>query len=92
MPRKTVDVLHVVEYVNRHLRSPASTVESRNALRNLAEDVLMTSDNYRGYAYLDEKEVPAGELPGIRYTEEGSVIFDNVDRSRVRYFIHHLVK
>lgn len=84
MARKTVDVADLKEWVNFQLGTSTSSPSFRMGLQSVLEQVLHGTGNYRGYRYLTEKEVPAGEKPGIRYEASGDK-FWNTDKTRVHY-------
>lgn len=52
-PRKTIAVRPVIEMINKAI-AIAKTKEARQALCFVAEQVLMESNNYRGFMYLPE--------------------------------------
>jgi len=89
MARKTIDVEDLVNTVNHILRSHVGSAEKRQGMMNVVEYVLHKTGNYKGFRYLMSDEVPAGELPGIRY-ENGEILpyparFENTDSTRVQY-------
>lgn len=67
--RKTIDVDVVVDTANLMLKE--STVaprgdQFRRGVTSLLEQLLFITNQYGGFRYLTESEVPPGELPGIR--------------------------
>ena len=109
MTRKTINVEEVKDWANQQFESTvrwnAETNEYvevdaawREGVQTMLENILMSTDNYKGFRYLREDEVPEKALPGIRETESGfgkSIEeleeiqfgkFKNTDRTRVRYF------
>ena len=89
--RKTIEISKLVEMVNGILQNSGSDcVGIRQGIMNLVESALFETGNYKGFRYLDETEVSADSLPGIRDTADsstrGSDNFKNTDRTRVRYF------
>jgi hypothetical protein len=51
--RKTVEVEVVKRYVNNYLNSEGTTPSSRKGVASLLEAVLLDTDNYCGYCYMD---------------------------------------
>ena len=79
--RKTVGVEAIVDQVNASLKESTCSADVRLGMCTVVEQVLMASNNYAGFRYLDATEVPSGQLPGvIRATN------DIVDDSRRQYF------
>lgn len=58
----------------------------RQGIQTVLEQVLMDADQYRGFRYLDASEVPAGELPGIVRSDDGTPKNEFPDESRVKYY------
>jgi hypothetical protein len=90
MARKTFDVNQVVLKVNEMLAISTCSPEVRQGAMNVLETVLHETGNYRGFRYLLQGEVPAGELPGVNY-KDGQLCdmperFENTDRTRAYYF------
>ena len=56
----------------------------RQGVMTMIEQVLIDSDNYKGFRYLALDEVPKESKPGIRPEKEDQ--FENTDNTRVRYF------
>ena len=99
MTRKTINVEEVKDWANQQLEATDSVdCAWRQGVMTMLENILMSTDNYKGFRYLSLDEVPAGRMPGIRETESGfgkSIEeleeiqfgkFKNTDRTRVRYF------
>ena len=89
--RKTIEISKLVEMANGILQNSGSDcVGIRQGIMNLVEAALFETGNYKGFRYLDETEVSADSLPGIRDTAisstRGSGNFKDTDRTRVRYF------
>ena len=93
--RKTINVENVKGMANRALEASMrwSAEEAkyvdvdrywRQGVMTMIEQVLMDSDNYKGFCYLDINEVPQESKPGIRREKEDQ--FENTDNTRVRYF------
>lgn len=85
MARKTVTVKSVIGFINDQLRHQNSTIEGRQALALLAEKILHDSDNYVGFQYLSEDQLPANVLPGIRFDKSFNPSFENTDSTRIRF-------
>jgi hypothetical protein len=89
--RKTIEISKLVEMANGILQnSGADCVGIRQGTINMIEAALFETKNYKGFRYLDETEVSADSLPGIRDTAisstRGPDNFKDTDRTRVRYF------
>ena len=101
--RKTINVENVKGMANRALEASMrwSAEEAkyvdvdrywRQGVMTMIEQVLMGTDNYKGFRYLTEDEVPADSKPGIRMGNvagDGTLLdnrFENTDNTRVRYF------
>jgi len=67
--RKTISVKDLVILANHALTGSGSmfTPEYRKGVCGLISTVLHTTGNYEGFRYLDAREVPPGEKPGIVY-------------------------
>lgn len=70
--RKTVEVEWIKDRMNYLLKhdvdqkgKPATSLVSRQMTCIWIEAILTESGNYRGFRYLNQSEVPEGELPGI---------------------------
>ena len=86
MSRKTYDVAQLIEMVNGILAVSTCSPAVREGSINVLEGVLIDTDNYRGFRYLNVAEVPAGEKPGINCDAEGyNARFDNTDSTRRNY-------
>ena len=96
MSRKTIKVEDLKNQVNQMLKTSDNNKEYRHGLMTVLESVLHATDNYSGFRYLLENEVPEGELPGINYevNTRGHFVpcddyeqrFLNTDDSRVHYY------
>ena len=86
MGRKTFEVAALKKMINVSLADSSSTPEAREALATVLSSMLMGTNNYAGFRYLTENEVPKEQLPGIRSGGNHHEWFVNVDRSRVYYF------
>ena len=87
MTRKTINVQEVKDWANDVLESTDSVdCAWRQGVMTMLENVLMSTDNYKGFRYLALDEVPQGRMPGIRRDRGQEKQFDNTDNTRVRYF------
>jgi len=93
--RKTMNVEDVKEWANTNLSlAPRGTRTEyvavdrawRQGVMTMLENVLMSTDNYKGFRYLALDEVPTGCIPGIRRDRGEEKQFENTDDTRVRYF------
>jgi len=92
--RKTFDVSRMKEVANQQLRDSVAecggTPEYREGIIAMISSILHESGNYTGFMYLEECQVPAFERPGMRegMKEDGRMgwVFDDCDRTRVRFF------
>jgi len=80
---KTITIQDLVEIVNE-INKESGTLELRKTCNHILETVLKKTDNYRGYIYLSDKDIPEGEKPGIIETQTG---YTFPDESR-RYYIY----
>ena len=75
MGRKTFNVEQFVDKVNSFLAEPESkfnNATSRHVLQNFATDVLMETNNYKGFQYLTKDSlVNKDNTPGIEYMRVG---------------------
>ena len=87
MARKTINVQEVKDWANQQFESTDSVdCAWRHGVMTMLENVLMSTDNYKGFRYLALDEVPQGRMPGIRRDRGQEKQFDNTDNTRVRYF------
>jgi len=87
--RKTIDVDHLREYANGFLAANGGDVNRRMGVIAMIEHALMSSGNYNGFRYLEQRELKASDLPGIRWLEDDCGMpfadFQNTDASRRCY-------
>ena len=86
--RKTVEIQKALDYANGFLSARGGSKESRYGVICMIENILNSANRYRGFYYLDEKEVASDDLPGIRwenYDNDRGARFDNTDSTRRRY-------
>ena len=91
MGRKTVKITTLIKEVNGMLAGSTCTKETREGMIAVLERILLDTDNYKGFRYLSESEVPAFEKPGIRIEicsiETGLPDqYKDTDHTRVAYF------
>ena len=96
MTKKTFSVQEFKQKVNQVLRNTTSeftTASYRYGMISALECVLHDSGNYKGFRYLLESEVPAGELPGMlvngtveNTSMEQRFVVGKTDSSRVEFF------
>ena len=95
--RKTINVEDLKDFANNQLASSVRyerqkesfegiDAELRKGVMMMLENVLMSTDNYKGFRYLALDEVPTGCIPGIRRDRGEEKQFENTDDTRVRYF------
>jgi len=92
--KKTVKVEELKNRMNQFL----ATYDSKNCSEDFVlgqrvflEEILFETENYFGFAYLTQNEVPEGENPGIRHyivssIEDMDKRFVDTDKNRVRYY------
>lgn len=81
------NMLCLIQFENAGLSGPHSK-ESRQAIFKGTKEILESKRCYAGYRYLQQHEVPEGELPGIR-TLDGPIEkkFENTDETRVAFLV-----
>ena len=87
--RKTIKVEELVDFCNMLLAKSTAPSVYRNGVMVVVEHFLHETENYKGFRYLLEAEVPEGQLPGINY-HDGTPLpypqrFYNTDTTRVQY-------
>lgn len=85
MSRKSIKVEHVKNKINFSLAVSVSSQDTRQGLIWALETILSDTDNYNGFRYLTQDEVPGNELPGIVWVD-GKPDFSNTDETRRFYF------
>jgi hypothetical protein len=97
MGRKTIEVEKMLEFANERLAwvSESNTPEMRWGVIVMIEEILHKSGNYNGFRYLDNYDLPAEVLPGVRraFRQEsyGDCLsyedrFKNTDETRRYYY------
>jgi len=84
MSRKTVKIEDLKDTVNGFLATSVCNDDVRQGMIEVLTTVLFSTDNYRGFRYLAEGEVPAGRVPGIRWVND-KPDFTDTDPTRVCY-------
>lgn len=88
MSRKTIKVEEIKNRLNELLANYDSNICSSEYIlgqRLLLEDILFQTGNYNGFQFLEEKEVPRGEKPGVIWIDRVSYTDNRTDGNRVRY-------
>ena len=83
--RKTIEVQTIKDKANEYFKNSFDTPQERQAVILFLEDILRETGNYNGFQYLESREVPKNELPGIREFDGEKWNFENTDRTRVKY-------
>lgn len=87
--RKTVSIDFLIDATNKILAEDypggdqTAPRNRRCGAIDILEAALQAIGRYRGYSYLDQKQVTQSN-PGIRWTDDGHT-FDNTDPTRRRY-------
>ena len=87
--KTTVKIAALIAMVNERNRVSTCTPEMRKGWNHLLADVLHDANVYHGYSYLMERDVPAGQEPGVRGTAPD---FTFPDESRRCYATHPRLK
>lgn len=89
MGRKTIQIERVREIANQMLANSnddfGACPQYREAIQRLTEALLHETENYNGFRYLEEREVPEGQTFGIRFGQ-GDEPHEFFDVTRVHYF------
>jgi hypothetical protein len=91
MATKTINVKKMVEFANARLTKDNSR-EERNGIILMVEEILHSTENYKGYFYLNKNDLPNNVLPGINVDDDGYALTDyelrsmNTDDTRRHYF------
>jgi len=91
--KKTINVQLLKEKVNGFLQVSTCNEDVRRGMICMLETVLNDTDNYKGYDYLNQTEVPCGHKPGININTVGedpwihSIVerFNETDNTRIRF-------
>jgi len=89
-PRKNYSVVALLFRVNHMSRHSTCSAEQRKGMQGLLEDVLMATDNYKGFNYLSI--APVGHKPGINSVAalanaSQEEMFDGTDETRRTYYV-----
>ena len=87
--KKTISVKGLIKRTNERNRLSTCAPGARHGWNALLADILHETDNYSGYGYWEEKDLPrdgARRLPGIMRGAgpDGEHLFP--DRSRIFYY------
>ncbi len=63
--KKTFNVTEYRAMVNETLAKSTCSADMRQGMINVLENVLHITQNYKGFKYLMQNQVPAGQKPGI---------------------------
>jgi hypothetical protein len=85
--RKTFPVADIVANANNYFANAKGTRDARLTLQVFVADVLHKTGNYKGFRYLEAKEVPAGELPGIIRNANDTTASTFPDDSRISFYV-----
>lgn len=85
MARKTLNVSDFKDMINGYLATSVCNDDVRQGMIEALTTVLHSTDNYKGFRYLQADEVPVGQMPGIRWIGD-KADFTDADRTRVHYF------
>lgn len=85
MARKTVSVEAIKAQCNLILRTNEMSAAYRQGIAEVVSSILMDTDNYRGFRYLRQHEVPVGHAPGMRESDNYDERFADTDPTRIEY-------
>ena len=84
--RSTIKRNVIVETANKILAAPGSSVAERQAIIAMTSDILIEGGSYSGFLYLSSDHFSDPTIiPGMRHGENGEPVWDNTDKSRVRF-------
>ena len=92
--KKTFNVNEYRTMVNDSLAGSACSADMRQGMINILDAILFQTGNYKGFQYLMQNQVPAGQKPGIYVNFTGLIEstpvderFDRglTDATRIRY-------
>lgn len=92
MKRKTIDVIKLIEEVNRLNKESKCSPDQRMGWNCFLEHILHETNNYNGFGYYNQEEVPTNQKPGIIWGVNNQGVRDNTlntypDESRRFYYI-----
>lgn len=76
----------VVTKANQYFRVDTGSREGRKMLEVFVSSLLLESNNYRGFRYLHQEEVPEGHLPGIIFDASEDRQHQYPDDSRISFY------
>lgn len=88
--RKTISIDCLLDYANGYLSADWQGGDEplecarRQGLIDMLEAALHGVGRYRGFVYLDQKQIVQSK-PGVRWFEDGSHAFFDTDKTRRRY-------
>lgn len=68
--RKTIQIQRLRDIVNNRNINSTASADERSGWNSLLSEVLHSTGNYKGFAYLRSSELPADILPGIVFDAE----------------------
>jgi len=77
--KKTFNVDAFRKSVNHTLAISTCSADMRQGMINTLEEILHQTENYKGFKYLMQGQVPAGEKPGIFVNFTGLIESTPVD-------------
>ena len=90
--KKTFNVDEYRKMVNEFLALSECSLDMRQGMITMLEEILHRTGNYKGFQYLMQDKVPPGEKPGINCNSTGLIEstpeierFRFTDPTRVRY-------
>jgi len=83
--RRTIELIALVEEVNRRNRESTVSANVRQGWNSLLEAALMARNAYAGFGYYDASQLAEGMSPGIRTDAEGNNTFP--DETRRFYYV-----
>ena len=92
--KKTFNIDEYRKMVNDLLAVSTCSADMRQGMINMLEEILHRTGNYKGFQYLMQNQVPAGEKPGIFVNSSGLIEatpiekrFDRVltDSTRIKF-------
>ena len=88
--RKTIEVSNLLAMANNYLLNSKDDLSGeRLGVANYITSVLIQTDNYKGFKYLDAKDMESsflGKSIGIIFDESGNTEHVYPDKSRVRFY------
>jgi hypothetical protein len=84
MSRKTIKIDNLRIQINKMLKDSICESGTRQGMIDVLTEVLHSTDNYKGFRYLQEHEVPSGQQPGIWWLNN-EPDFTDTDPTRVCY-------